>query len=190
MADKQFDLVFVDVETTGLDPERDEIIELAAIRIDPMTHEEKGRFHAFFLPDSERIVPEEVRKINGYDREKWLDLGAKSIDEDFLKQTLFKILEGAAFAGQNPAFDRAFIQVEYRRFGIKMPPMDYHLIDVASLAWPLFMSAKIPGMSLRHTRTYFGMTGEQKHRALADVEDSIHVYKRLMDIYLDAVMGG
>ena len=29
------ELVFVDVETTGLDPERHELIELGAVRVDP-----------------------------------------------------------------------------------------------------------------------------------------------------------
>jgi len=181
MADKKFDLVFVDVETTGLNPEEDEIIELAAIRVDPWTMAEKSRFHRLFMPSFE--PSDEVKKINGFDRAKWVESEAVEWTEKDL-QDLCPLLEGAAFAGQNPAFDRSFIQAAFEFVGpVPMPPMDYHLVDVASLAWPLFIAGLIPGMSLKHTRKYFGLEGEQKHRALADVEDTIAVYVKLMELW-------
>lgn len=173
------DLVFIDTETTGLDCDRHEVLEVALLRIDPKTLQEKGRYHAFFLPL--RDPSEEVAKINGYDRNKWIERGARDLSEEAL-QAMIPLLEGAAFAGQNPAFDRGFIHADFESLEVRLPKMDYHLIDVAVFAWPLFVQGLIPGVSLRHTMKFFGL-GEQPHGALGDVLATVEVYKRFMSAY-------
>jgi len=180
MADKKFDLAFTDTETTGLDPKIHELTEVAIIRIDPYTLEEKARFHRYFLP----FAPpsEEVVKINGYSEALWRERGAKPICREDVVE-IGAVLKGSAFAGQNPTFDRGFI---HAAFGVYLPTleMDYHLIDVATLAWPLVVAGLLPGMGLKHSRKLFDCAGEQTHSALQDILDTIHVYKQLMEIYM------
>jgi DNA polymerase III subunit epsilon len=190
MSDKKFDLAFTDCETTGLDPNAHEIIEIAIIRIDPYTMTEKARFHRYFLP----FLPpsEEVKKINGYDEKVWRERGAKHFHPQDLRE-ISVVLEGAAFAGQNPGFDRGFIRATYAVIDLNtgkprvdFPAMDYHLIDVASLAWPFVVAGLMPGMGLKHSRKYFGLEGEQTHGALQDILDTINSYRKFMEIYMAA----
>ena len=183
-------LVFVDCETTGLDPERDHIVEVAAVRVDN-TYAPLQTFHAYILPKIP--VPEHVAKINGYSKEVWEERGAISIGSLF-HSGFFEVIRGGTYAGQNPGFDRSFLERSYalwRENAVSKseicpayPEMDYHLIDVASLAYPLQAAGLIPGVGLRHTRKLFDLKGEQ-HRALSDVLDTIEVFKKLMAIYTD-----
>ena len=45
------DLVFVDVETTGLDPDHHELIEVAAVRVHPHTLEPLDHLSLRVVPD-------------------------------------------------------------------------------------------------------------------------------------------
>src|SRR5262249_31810668 len=93
------DLAFIDCETTGLDSEQDEIIELAIVRIDSKTFESKDTYHQYFYPT--RPVAEEIRAINGYDEALWRERGAVLIHKVDTEQ-ICKILTDTTPAGQNP----------------------------------------------------------------------------------------
>ena len=98
--------LFVDVETTGLDPERHEIIELAMI---PFTYALDGRIFAVGesfqrLRQPARPIPAEITAITGIDDAM---VTGQTIDPD----------EVAAFAApaalviaHNAAFDRRFLE--------------------------------------------------------------------------------
>jgi DNA polymerase-3 subunit epsilon len=184
-------LIFMDTETTGLNPEEHELIEIALKRLDPKTLEVMGSYHVLVLPS---VPPTpEVAAINGYDETKWKAQGAKPNleTEDFEKMEA--LLQGATPAGQNPSFDMSFLRAawaavfEHGSLQVPFPKMDYHQLDLAALAWPLYVAGVLPGLSLRHTRKLFGLPGEQEHRAMADVDDSIAVYKAMLKLYAPAV---
>jgi len=179
------DLAFIDCETSGLDPEKHEILELAIVRVDPKTIEQKDVYHKYFVPV--RDVSPKIRAINGYDEERWRECNAEGIQPKHLDR-IRTILTGATPAGQNPSFDLGFLKQAFNIYSscTQWPEMDYHVLDIASLAWPLFVSGLTEGVGLRHTRKYFGLTGEQ-HRALSDVLDTIEVYKRLGEIYVNTL---
>lgn len=178
------DLAFLDCETTGLDPEKNEIIELAILRIDPKTLEEKELFHEYFFPT--KPVAPEICAINGYSEKLWRERGAYTIDRNALER-IFKILTDTTPVGQNPTFDLGFLKAIFKTWGssshISFPKIDYHVYDVATLAWPLVVAGLIPGVSLKHTRRYFELGGEE-HRALGDVRATLGVYKILMGKYV------
>lgn len=176
-----FDLVFTDCETTGLDPEKDEMIELAVVRVDSRTLEEKARFHRYFLPTVP--VSPEVRAVNGYDEALWMERGARLLCPADLHE-LDMVLTGAAFAGQNVTFDRDFVRGGYASIGRAMPPMDYHLIDVTSLVWPFVVAGVLPGMSHKYSRQLRGLSGAQSHSALGDITETLDVYGWVMALYV------
>lgn len=180
------DLCFVDIESTGLHPhEGHEIIEVAMVRICPKTLEERGRLHEYILP---HVPPSsDVATINGYNEEEWRQNGAQHLTVNHLK-SMSKLMTGATLAGQNPGFDKSFLEPVFKTFLEQpWPKMDYHLLDVASLAWPLFVSGHIQGVGLKHTRKLFGLTGRE-HRALSDVLDTITVYKNTVSLYTNATI--
>ncbi|WP_234902034.1 3'-5' exonuclease [Agrobacterium rubi] len=98
--------VFVDVETTGLDPDRDEIIELAMV---PFTYGLDGRifcihdaFQGFSQP--KQPIPPEVTALTGITDEM---VAGRTIDvaqaEEFVESA-------ALIVAHNAAFDRRFIE--------------------------------------------------------------------------------
>lgn len=177
------DLVFIDTETSGLDPENPchELLEIAAVRLDPMTMVESLRVHLYVKPVF--IVDPEAAAINGYNEEKWAKAGAVYVDEAL--PFLFDILHCATPAGQNIEFDLAFLSREYRRSKLYQPKMNYHRVDLMSLAYPLVVAGRIPGVSLKYQTKFFGF-GEQRHTAMEDVEHEIAVFRRLMTTYVNS----
>lgn len=197
--DLNMPLCFIDAETTGLDPEGrtkqppDQIVELAAARIDPKTFEWLDEAHVLVLPTIP--VPLEVRQINGYDPEVWATCGALKIREALAH--VLPLLEGAIIVGQNPSFDVRFLREAHNNAGrtgddrraqkvVAWPKHDYHVIDVASLAYPLARAGHIQGLSLRYTRKLFGLPGEQRHTARQDVRETIEVFASLLKLYGNA----
>ncbi len=169
-------LAFIDVETTGLDPERDEIIEIGVIRVDPKTLAEIGHTNLKVKPRRINFADPEALRINGYSPEKWKDAVS-------LEQALFEIeplLEGATLAGHNVSFDKSFIAASWRCLDIKAPKMDYHIVDTAVLAWPLYRAGLIASVSLNPVCSYFGIERNNPHRAIDDAYCSLKVARRLL----------
>jgi DNA polymerase-3 subunit epsilon len=98
--------LFVDVETTGLDPARDEIIELAMV---PFTYTQSGRlltvgepFQAFRQPKSP--IPPEITALTGID-----DAMVAGATIDPSKVAAFAAAASFVVA-HNAAFDRRFLE--------------------------------------------------------------------------------
>lgn len=187
------DLIFIDCETTGLDPAKHEIIEVAMVRVRRAQEADTqvgwkimGTFHKMFMPL--RDPEPEVAAINGFSRAKWEDSGAKLMRVRDL-MAMAPLLDGATPAGQNPGFDMGFLRMEWgaaeaaESGGYPFPNVDYHLLDLATFAFPLYVGGLVSGLSLRHTRKLFGFDGEQEHRAIGDVLDAMQIFLHLERAY-------
>lgn len=178
-------VTLTDLETTGLEwQEGHEIIQLAAIKLihpvdDPFNPRvmENGVLEIKVMPTIE--VPEEATKINGYNSDVWAK-EAVSLDKALLKY--FSFLEWTNFGGQNPHFDKTFLEVAASKCGLKWPRMQgYRLVAVEILAWPLFLRGEIPNVKQETLAAYFNL-GEQTHDALDDIKQSAEIYKRLLQM--------
>ena len=176
-------LAFVDLETSGLDPTRHEILEAAVIRVDAGTLADIDctdvRVHPMRLEDAD---PEALRMV-GYSKRAW-ELAA-TLDEAL--EWIWPLLDGAVLAGHNPAFDRAFLEAAWQRTGVPRPALDHHILDTASLAWPLFASGRLASLSLDAVCKHLGIVRKVRHRALADADDSLEVARRLLPVYRGAL---
>ncbi len=179
-------LAFTDTETSGLNPFEDEIIQIAAIKVihpkdDPcnIAFVDGGRLEIKIKPTKQ--VPEEVAKINGYDPEVW-DREGVTLDEAMLKY--LKFIEWTNFCGQNPHFDKGFLECAALKCELPWPRMQgYRLVAVEMMAWPLFLSGKIENVKQETLARYFDL-GEQTHDAMDDVEQSIEIYRRLLPLVM------
>lgn len=103
-------LAVVDVETTGLDPDVDRVIEIGIV------HMANGEVIDTYssLVNPERNLPEEVERITGIKAEDIVD--APKFAE--VAATVMEKLQGRVFVAYNLAFDRAFVRGELERCGI------------------------------------------------------------------------
>lgn len=112
-------LVYLDTETTGLDPDRHEIWELAYAIDD-------GPIESGVIIHSLRNATPEALSMNGYwDRAQVVAPQSCMAVEIGLRSAIV----GATIVGANPAFDAAFLKA---RWGIT--PWHYRLFDIEAFA--------------------------------------------------------
>ncbi|HEU4406782.1 MAG TPA: 3'-5' exonuclease [Polyangiaceae bacterium] len=157
-------LAFVDCETTGLDPERHDIVEIAVVRADARTLAVLDEVSVKVRPERLEDAEPDALAVCGYDPEAWQD--AMPLAEALALVT--PRLEGATLAGHHVVFDRAFLQAAYRRTGLRPPTQPRHLLDTASLGWPLFAQGLVPSLSLDELAGCAGAARPFPHRALDD----------------------
>jgi DNA polymerase-3 subunit epsilon len=173
-------LIFVDIETTGTDPEKHEIIELAYI----LVKQSGGGFEV--IEEREfKIKPEHIEnadpvalRINGYDEGQWIFASSLA---DVMKLFSEKS-RGAVFVAQNVTFDYSFIERALTKTG--MPnEMFYAKLDTISMAYAkLYKDPRAEKFSLYRLAEYFGITNAKSHTALADTRTTFEVFKRLMSL--------
>ena len=169
-------LAFTDIETTGLDPNRHEIIELAVIRVAPRTLGVVDELSLRVRPGRLADADLKALELNGYTPAEWAD----SVTLADALAVAAPLLEGAALAGHNVSFDRAFLDAAWRSTGVDRPEMDHHVVDTASLAWPLLAAGLIDSVSLGSVCEHLGIEGDRLHRALPDARRSLDVARRML----------
>lgn len=166
-------LIWLDIETTGLNPEQHEIIEFAAHRT---TDGVECRIK--IKPEHPETAHPQALEVTGYTDEKWADAIP-------LKEALERI---AAFAkgcdarpmsaGQNVNFDLGFLKAAFKAHGIKYP-FHYHSVDTMTLAHEHLRLLGQKSISLDAVCDTLGISNEGAHTALADVRRTKAVYHKL-----------
>lgn len=147
----------LDTETSGLDPGRDRVIELAWVRM------ERGRetARAEALCRIDERLPEEVAEITGISDEM---LESQRRFEE-LAPALLEAMAGVDFiAAYNAPFDRAFLSRELERLGMTLPDVPW----VDALVFIREVDRFKPGKSLQDASRRWGVGIERPHRALDD----------------------
>ncbi|WJZ03451.1 oligoribonuclease [Corynebacterium freiburgense] len=167
-------LVWIDLEMTGLDPERHVIVEVAAIITDA-----KLNIISEGIDLVVHATEEELREMDGFVTEMHLNSGL--VDEIRESNTTLQDAENAVvalvekhcepqplLAGNSIATDRSFIRHHMPRLDAAL---HYRMIDVSS----------IKELARRwYPRAYYNQpTKGMAHRALADIVESI----RELDYY-------
>lgn len=132
--------VFLDTETTGLDPFVHVPVEIAFIIVDLCTGTEFATYEALLQVSDEAWMSRDVKSVDIHGlTKKELDIGAtrsqvvKEIEALFLDHRITN--DQAFFICQNPSFDRPFfsqIIPPYRQESLLWP---YHWLDLASMYW-------------------------------------------------------
>lgn len=161
------DLVFLDTETTGLDPALHQIWEIAWA-IDDGPIESRVVTHSLQTADPKAL------EINGY----WERIDAWSINTR-ADHTLRAILDGATIVGSNPAFDAAFLRA---RWGVA--PWHHRLIGVETMAMQEFGWDRPKGLKdvAGALRAINYDIPEPDHSAAGDVRTLRATYLALRDL--------
>lgn len=148
-------LVFVDIETNGLNHIRGRVIEVAAIRV------ENGRITRVFnqLIDPGSELPYYITNLTGITTN---DLkGAQSFHQ--IARELHDILQGAVFVAHNVRFDYSFLKQEFKRAGLTFLPKQLCTVKLSRSLYPDQSSHKLQSLIDRH-----GFTYQKRHRAYDD----------------------
>ncbi len=182
---KKRNLAFIDLETTGLDADKHEIIEIGCIIARQVERDGRGNDLEVIEEFDLKVKPEHIEtsdpeslKINGYHEMDWMF--AVSLEQAM--KMLAEKTDGAMLVAQNVAFDWLFLEKAFAKTGIENK-MDFHRIDILSMAYgKLYHDDRAQRFSLRALCEYFDIKNDRAHSALADIRAEYEVYKKLIEL--------
>ncbi|MCX7852689.1 MAG: exonuclease domain-containing protein [Caldilineales bacterium] len=156
--------VAVDLETTGLNPERDAILELGAVRF--RDGEVLDTFSQVVNPG--RPIPPAIRRLTGIGQEE----ADRAPNLARVASAFRRFLGDAPLVGHNIGFDVAFL----RNAGLYTANP---IVDTWELA--LIVLPQLASYKLERLAAYLGIELAQVHRALADAMTSMHLFTALLE---------
>jgi DNA polymerase III epsilon subunit family exonuclease len=162
--------VVVDIETTGLYPTSDEIIEIGAIKVD-----QNGEIHTFQkLIKPCNPVSAFITNLTGITNQM---LAEEGNDITKVLQEFDEFIEDYTLIGHNVLFDIRFIDDKYEKYLLKNLENKY--LDTLYLArryLPMLANHK-----LNTVATHLHIDASGHHRALADVKMTLGIYLHLQN---------
>jgi DNA polymerase-3 subunit epsilon len=177
-------LVVVDVETSGLNPHRHSVLEVAAI--DLTTNEE-----LIFVPDPavpplhgsprwQAIAQDKALAVNRYyERKVWEQTATPAATEDAWN-ALAAMLDGNLIAGANPEFDAQFVDAAMHHWGIE-PKRRHQTRDLVTYAaGALGFDPAIP-LGSGDLIARLGITNTMPHSAEGDARAAAEAFQMIRD---------
>ena len=170
------DLIFFDIETTGLNKDKHTIIEIAIVKTN-WRGDLINEWHTKIKPtkkDLDRASPKAL-EINHFSVDEWEE--APLLSE--VSQQIETRLQGGLLVGQNIGmFDIPFVQavLERERDGVRI---SRRYLDTMSLAIEHLMPCGLKSVSLKNIRKALNIDTGKAHTALADTLACVEVYKKL-----------
>ena len=163
--------VVVDLETSGLDKNRDYIIDVGAVKI------EKGeicdKFATFVYTPQMKCLPLEVESLTGI---KYEQLKGAPLVEEVL-QKLYKFAKDCTLVAHNLPFDFAFLRNWGFWCGVPFDEFKDKVIDTVELAKQV-LGDNVANYKLLTLADYFNIKFTH-HRALDDAETTANILLEL-----------
>lgn len=171
---------FIDVETTGLDKDKHEIIELAAV----IAKNKDGIFTVIDELDL-KIQPKNIEKadpqalrVNGYNEADWLF----AVELEDAMKSFAEKTEGAIFIAHNATFDYGFIEEAFKKTGVQNR-MHRYVLDSLSIAFGILnINDDVGKLSLGSLCQKYGVENKKAHSAFADAYATYEVFKAMMKL--------
>ena len=161
----------LDVETTGLNPHADRVIELGVVEM------RGGLEHAaqadFVCPD--RPISAEITHLTGIRTE---DVAHAAPFATHAPELLARLGAVDFVVAYNARFDRSFLQAECARIGLTMPDVPW--VDPFAFLHDAFAAHDLSSKRLTDVARALGVETPQAHRALADARTAAHVFLKLL----------
>lgn len=167
-------IVFIDLETTGLNIANDRIIEIAALKIEPNGN--KSQFVQVINPQipikQESTVFHGFKDADVKDKPSFKEIGNRLLD----------FIKGCDFAGYNSnKFDIPLLAEEFLRADIDFDMKNRSMIDVQNIFY------RMEQRTLKAAyKFYCNKPLKNAHSALADIEATYEIMKAQLDKYENA----
>ncbi len=161
--------VSIDLETTGLNPKRDRIIEIGAIRVE--NGEIKEEFSTFVKPG--RKLEERITELTGIRDE---DLAkAPELDEVFPK--LLEFMGELPLLGHSILFDYSFLKKAAVDRKLTFERLAVDTLKIARKYLP-----ELPHRNLEYLCRYYEIP-HHAHRALEDAKATDRLFRKLTELF-------
>ena len=160
--------VVFDLETTGLSPAVDEIVEIGALVVRDGRVVREERFQTLVRPA--RPIPGLVSRIHGIRDEHVA--GAPSLAEAL--PAFLRFVDGRPLVAHNAGFDLGFLRAAGARLGLPVPSGAHCTMVLSRRCFPRERRHNLASACAR-----LGVSQSGAHRALVDVEATAEVFVRL-----------
>lgn len=164
------DYTVIDLETTGLSPQNDEIIELAAVRV--RGSRETARFNSLVRP--EKPISRRITSITGITNK--MTENSPTIGQ-IIGEYLDFIGNDIILGHNIVSFDRRFIENICKK--LSLSPFDNDALDTYYFARRCCLNT--PDLKLTTLTAYFGIKHNDAHRALGDCIANYKCYEKLKE---------
>lgn len=168
-------IVVFDVETTGLDKTKDQVIQISMLKVDSTTYEIVDSFDSYVQPQGNYTISLGAYFKHGI-KPEFLSDKPYFIDIAERVMQFFETPETVSVLGYNSiSFDQQVLVAEFARCGIEFSFMPYECYDA-------FLEEKRRnGINLENTyKRYKGKTmeeaGLEAHNAMSDIKATLSVF--------------
>lgn len=178
------DLLLFDIEATGINIAKHEMIQLAAILLDKNTLKEKATFTTYIKPKKWSQRSREAMLVNQITWDQLKDAPTMRVA---LKKFIKQFSTNVTLAHYGGMIDIPFLATAFAAEKMKYP-YDYHVFDL----WPVFYvymankkklndPAKVPGFSLDGIAKHFKVkVAGSRHDALTDCRVEAEVLRHVL----------
>ena len=157
-------LVFFDIESTGLTPQRDRIVQIAIVKIFPDGKIEEASRKL----NPEMPIPPAATAIHGITDADVA--GSKTFQQ--IAEKLYNYIDNCDLAGYNiTGFDIPMLEAEFKRAGINFSVDKCKIVDAYSIFCKLY-----PRTLTAAHQFFCGTEFKEAHDALADTKATVRVF--------------
>ena len=161
-----------DLETTGLRPTYDRILEIGAVKVEG--GEVTGTYETFV--DHGIAIPERIVDLTGITE----DMVAGSPDLRTAVEGFLEFAGESVLLGHNVMFDYSFMKRNVVNLGGTFERKGLDTLTLARLLLP-----QLEGKSLDKVAAHYGVIQEHHHRALDDAMTTARIYERFREEFLE-----
>ena len=170
------EFVFIDLETTGLNAEESNILEIGALRFSKQSYLESKQVESFqAIIRQNKPIPKKIIEITGID-----DSLAESGEElDLAFSDFIDFIGKSKLVAYNADFDKDFLIKTSKQTGIHLPKP---LIIECALTLARERITKVESYKLTSLANHFNIDTSNAHRALGDCLMGLKVYLHCLSI--------
>lgn len=166
---KDTEFTVVDVETTGLSPGNNKIIEIALVKI--KSGKISRNYHSFINPGRE--IPYYITQFTGITNE---DIYDAPYFED-IADDIISFVGNSILTGHNLSFDKSFLRREF----LSIDREDLQNQDLCTLRLARRLYPDLTSKSLGSVCRYLGVRNKNSHRALSDAQATAKILFKMLE---------
>lgn len=168
------DIVWFDLETTGVNTAKDRIIEICLIKTDSEGNE-KDKFYSLINPGPDIQMRDEAEEKHGISLDS---LQSKKLFKEIAKDVYY-FIKDCDLGGYNALFfDIPMLVEEFMRAGILFNHREVNVID----PFLIYSTYEKRDLSTAYTK-YTGKTLEGAHAAEVDIRATMEIFKAQQELY-------